>query len=63
MADQVIYFIFLFSFCLFVDRVSLFNSPGCPGTHFIEETDLKLTASGVLGLKARNSTSSSTTES
>jgi hypothetical protein len=44
--------------CLFVfrDRVSLY-SPGCPGTHFVDEAGLELrnppaSASGVLGLKA-----------
>jgi hypothetical protein len=41
---------------LFVlDRVSLY-SPGCPGTHFVDQADLKLrnlpaSASQVLGLK------------
>ena len=48
-------------FCLFVclffrDRVSLY-SPGCPGTHFVDQADLELrnppaSASWVLGLKA-----------
>ena len=49
--------VFLFV-CLFVfrDRVSLY-SPGCPGTHFVDQADLKLrnppaAASQVLGLKA-----------
>jgi hypothetical protein len=47
-------------FCLFVclyfwDRVSLY-SPGCPGTHFVDQAGLKLrnlsaSASRVLGLK------------
>jgi hypothetical protein len=55
----------LFSFCLFVcffwflvfrDRVSLY-SPGCPGTHFVDQAGLELrnlpdSASCVLGLKA-----------
>jgi hypothetical protein len=53
-----------FWFCLFVwlvgwffrDRVSLY-SPGCPGTHSVDQADLKLRnlpafASQVLGLKA-----------
>jgi hypothetical protein len=40
----------------FQDRVSLY-SPGCPGTHFVDQTGLKLrnlpaSASQVLGLKA-----------
>jgi hypothetical protein len=46
-------------FCLFVcfrDRVSLY-SPGCPGTHFVDQAGLELrnlpaSASQVLGLKA-----------
>jgi hypothetical protein len=46
------------SFCLFVfrDRVSL-CSPGCPGTHFVDQASLELrnppaSASQVLGLEA-----------
>jgi hypothetical protein len=45
------------TFCLFFqDRVSL-CSPGCPGTHFVDQAGLKLrnlpaSASQVLGLKA-----------
>jgi hypothetical protein len=40
----------------FRDRVSLY-SPGCPGTHFVDQTGLELrnllaSASRVLGLKA-----------
>jgi hypothetical protein len=40
----------------FRDRASLY-SPGCPGTHFVDQAGLKLrnppaSASGVLGLKA-----------
>jgi hypothetical protein len=48
---------FLFvCFLFFRDRVSLY-SPGCPGTHFVDQTGLELrnppaSASGVLGLKA-----------
>ncbi|EDL25189.1 mCG141959 [Mus musculus] len=54
---------YFFLFCLFVclffrDRVSL-CSPGCPGTHFVDQAGLKLrnppasaSASQVLGLKA-----------
>jgi hypothetical protein len=47
-------------FCLFVlvfrDRISLY-SPGCPGTHFVDQAGLELrnpsvSASRVLGLKA-----------
>jgi hypothetical protein len=42
--------------CFFRDRVSLY-SPGCPGTHFVDQAGLKLrnlppSASQVLGLKA-----------
>jgi hypothetical protein len=63
----MLYFIFFFigllCFCLFVcfvvvfqDRVSLY-SPGCPGTHSVNQTGLELrnlpaSASQVLGLKA-----------
>jgi hypothetical protein len=41
---------------VFRDRVSLY-SPGCPGTHFVDQASLKLrnppaSASRVLGLKA-----------
>jgi hypothetical protein len=52
-----VWFGFLFV-CLFVlrDRISL-CSPGCPGTHFVDQAGLKLrnlpaSASQVLGLKA-----------
>jgi hypothetical protein len=43
-------------FCFFRDRVSL-CSPGCPGTHSVDQAGLKLrnppaSASQVLGLKA-----------
>jgi hypothetical protein len=48
-------FVFLF-FWFFRDRVSLY-SPGCPGTHFVDQAGLELrnppaSASRVLGLKA-----------
>jgi hypothetical protein len=44
-----------FCFCFFRDRVSV-CIPGCPGTHFVDQADLKLrnllaSASQVLGLK------------
>ena len=55
--------------CLFVfrDRVSLY-SPGCPGTHFVDQAGLELknlpaSASRVLGLKARATTPGSTIHS
>jgi hypothetical protein len=55
------FFFFLF-FCFFVfrDRVSL-CSPGCPGTHFVDQAGLKLrnppaSASQVLGLEACTTT-------
>jgi hypothetical protein len=53
---QFFFFFVLFLFCFFRDRVSLF-SPGCPGTHFVDQAGLKLrnppaSASRVLGLKA-----------
>jgi hypothetical protein len=52
-------FCFVFFVCLFVlvfrDRVSLY-SPGCPGTHFVDQAGLELrnppaSASRMLGLK------------
>jgi hypothetical protein len=53
--------VFVFCVCVFVclfvwDRVSLY-SPGCPGTHFVDQAGLELrnppaSASRVLGLKA-----------
>jgi hypothetical protein len=52
-----LYFIFLFvCFFVFRDRVSL-CSPGCPGTHSVDQAGLELrnppaSASWVLGLKA-----------
>jgi hypothetical protein len=47
---------FFVCFCFFRDRVSL-CSPGCPGTHFVDQAGLELrnppaSASQVLGLKA-----------
>jgi hypothetical protein len=50
------FFFFFFFFLVFPDRVSLY-SPGCPGTHFVEQAGLELrnlpaSASRVLGLKA-----------
>jgi hypothetical protein len=52
-------FLFVLFVCLFVffrDRVSL-CSPGCPGTHFVDQAGLELrnppaSASQMLGLKA-----------
>ena len=46
--------------CLFQDRVSM-CSPGCPGTHFVDQTGLELrdppaSASQVLGSKACTTT-------
>jgi hypothetical protein len=51
-----IFFFFFFFFLVFRDRVSLY-SPGCPGTHFVDQAGLEFrnppaSASGVLGLKA-----------
>jgi hypothetical protein len=48
--------VFLFLFLFFRDRVSVY-SPGCPGTHSIDQAGLELrnlpaSASQVLGLKA-----------
>jgi hypothetical protein len=50
------FFVCLFVFLVFQDRVSLY-SPGCPGTHFVDQAGLELrdppaSASRVLGLKA-----------
>jgi hypothetical protein len=50
--------VFLVSFLIFRDRVSL-CSPGCPGTHFVDQGGLELrnppaSASQVLGLKERH---------
>jgi hypothetical protein len=52
----VFLFVCLVGWLVFRDRVSL-CSPGCPGTHFIDQAGLELrnppaSASGVLGLKA-----------
>jgi hypothetical protein len=49
-----------FFFLVFQDRVSLY-SPGCPGTHFVDQVGLELrnppaSASQVLGLKACTTT-------
>jgi hypothetical protein len=46
---------FFYVFFVFWDRVSLY-SPGCPGTHFVDQAGLELrnlpaSASQVLGLK------------
>jgi hypothetical protein len=52
----VLFFVVLFCFLFFRDRVSL-CSPGCPGTHSVDQAGLELrnlpaSASRVLGLKA-----------
>jgi hypothetical protein len=57
----ICFFVFVFFVCLFVflvfrDRVFLYSS-GCPGTHIVDQAGLELrnppaSASGVLGLKA-----------
>jgi hypothetical protein len=51
----VFLFVCLFCFLVFRDRVSLY-SPGCPGTHFVDQAGLELrdppaSASRVLGLR------------
>jgi hypothetical protein len=56
----VLFCFVLFCFVLFHDRVSL-CSPGCPGTHSVDQAGLKLrnvpaSASQVLGLKASATT-------
>jgi hypothetical protein len=53
-------FICLFVYLVFQDRVSL-CSPGCPGTHSVDQASLELrnlpaSASRVLGLKACDTT-------
>jgi hypothetical protein len=55
----VLFFCFVL-FCFFRDRVSLY-SPGCPGTHLVDQAGLELrnppaSASQVLGLKACTTT-------
>jgi hypothetical protein len=50
-----LFFFFFFFLLVFRDRVSL-CSPGCPGTHFVDQAGLELrnppaSASRVLGLK------------
>jgi hypothetical protein len=50
-----VFLFFVFCFLFFQDRVSLY-SPGCPGTHFVDQAGLELknppaSASRVLGLK------------
>jgi hypothetical protein len=50
----------IFFFLVFRDRVSLY-SPGCPGTHFVDQVGLELrnppaSASRVLGLKVCTTT-------
>jgi hypothetical protein len=52
----VLFCFVLFCFVLFFETVSLY-SPGCPGTHFVDQDGLELknppaSASQVLGLKA-----------
>jgi hypothetical protein len=54
------YFVFLFVCLFFQGRVSLY-SPGCPGTHSVDQAGLKVrnqpaSASQVLGLKAYTNT-------
>jgi hypothetical protein len=51
-----LFIFYFFIFLVFRDRVSL-CSPGCPGTHFVDQSGLELrnppaSASQVLGLKA-----------
>jgi hypothetical protein len=56
------FFFSLFFFLVFPDRVSL-SSPGCPGTHFVDQAGLELrnppaSASRVLALKVCTTTPS-----
>jgi hypothetical protein len=55
LVPQFLHFILFYYYC-FLDRVSLY-SPGCPGTHSVDQAGLELrnppaSASRVLGLKA-----------
>jgi hypothetical protein len=55
-----IYYLFIYLFLFFRDRVSL-RSSDCPGTHFVDQAGLELrnppaSASQVLGLKACTTT-------
>jgi hypothetical protein len=52
--------VFFFSFLVFRDRFALY-SPGCPGTHSVDQADLELrnppaSASQVLGFKVCSTT-------
>jgi hypothetical protein len=52
----ILFIIIIYLLLVFQDRVSLY-SPGCPGTHFVDQAGLELgnppaSASQVLGLKA-----------
>jgi hypothetical protein len=58
--EQLVFFLFVCLVLVFRDRVSLY-SPGCPGTHFVEQAGLEpinlpASASQVLGLKASATT-------
>jgi hypothetical protein len=41
---------FFFFFLVFRDRVSLY-SPGCPGTHFVDQAGLCLPSAGIKGMR------------
>jgi hypothetical protein len=52
----ILFYLFIYLFIYLGDRVSLY-SPGCPGTHFVDQAGLELrnppaSASRALGLKA-----------
>jgi hypothetical protein len=60
LASTSFFFFLVFGFWFFRDRVSL-CSPGCPGTHSVDQVGLELrnppaSASQVLGLKACTTT-------
>jgi hypothetical protein len=44
-------FIYLFVYLVFRDRVSL-CSPGCPGTHSVDQAGLELPGAGIKGVRA-----------
>jgi hypothetical protein len=58
--EEIVIYLFIYLFLVFRDRVSPY-SPGCPGTHFVDQAGLELrnppaSASRVLGLKVCTTT-------
>jgi hypothetical protein len=59
---RLIYYCYYYYYLVFRDKVSLY-SPGCPGTHFVDQAGLELrnlpaSSSRVLGLKVCDTTPS-----